>query len=187
MVTLEMVGMVVVMMDGMVVVMMDANGVDKQDYNEVVMKKDTGVDKKEEPEFAGAAADDMMMAIATEGALGALGADDDDETFGGEFLSSSGALTARAIGRAPCAFIGVVGGGRRPVLGVPEGPYLEQASPAGLSAFSAQVRKLEAAGYVVQRVAALGEIDQINERHTRLIAGEVARQHAVWFLSLIHI
>ena len=80
-----------------------------------------------------------------------------------------------------CADWRGIGAGRRPVLGVPEGPYLEQASPAGLAAFREQVRKLEAAGYVVQRVAALGEIDQINERHTRLIAGEVARQHAVWF------
>ena len=68
-----------------------------------------GADKKEEPEFAGAAADDMMMAIATEGALGALGADDDDETFGGEFLSFAGALPARAIRREPCAFLGVAG------------------------------------------------------------------------------
>ena len=70
---------------------------------------------------------------------------------------------------------------RRPVLGVPEGPYLEQMSPEGMVAFREQVRKIEAAGYVVRRVAALGEIDQINARHTRLIAGEVARQHAVWF------
>ena len=41
---------------------------------------------EEEPDFQGGAADDMMAAIAGEAALGALGDDDDDETFGGEFV-----------------------------------------------------------------------------------------------------
>ena len=66
--------------------------------------------------------------------------------------------------------------GRRPVLGVPEGPYLEQTSPEGMAAFREQAKKLEADGYVVQHVAALRKIARINERHTHLIAGEAARQ-----------
>lgn len=74
-----------------------------------------------------------------------------------------------------------VGGRARPVLGVPEGAYLQQASPEGLAAFQGQSAQLEAAGYQVRRVPALADIAVVNERHTRLIAGEVARQHADWF------
>lgn len=65
----------------------------------------------------------------------------------------------------------------KPVLGVPEGPFLEQASPEGLAAFASQIRQLQASGYMVRRVQALADIAEVNERHTRLISGEVARQH----------
>ena len=50
----------------------------------------------EEPDFAGGAADDMMAAIAGEAALGALGGDDDEETFGGPTLSVSLWLVSRS-------------------------------------------------------------------------------------------
>ena len=68
-----------------------------------------GADKKEEPEFAGAAADDMMMAIATEGALGALGADDDDETFGGEFCLLPERYRLEPSGENRAHFLGLRG------------------------------------------------------------------------------
>lgn len=68
-----------------------------------------------------------------------------------------------------------------PVLAVPVGPYLEQASREGLGAFARQVEGLEAAGYEVRRVTALAEIEAVNLRHRRLISGEVARVHAEWF------
>lgn len=68
-----------------------------------------------------------------------------------------------------------------PVLGIPEGPYLEQASTQGLTGFAAQVRLLEEKGFQVKRVAALNDIAEINRRHRSLIAGEAGRVHAVWF------
>lgn len=68
-----------------------------------------------------------------------------------------------------------------PILGVPEGHYLEQASAAGQAAFEAQLRRLTEAGYSVQRVRALGNIAEIIRRHRLLISAEVAQVHAEWF------
>ena len=69
----------------------------------------------------------------------------------------------------------------KPVLGVPEGPYLEQADAEGRAGFAAQVRRLEGGGYAIRRVPVLHDIEQVNLRHKRLITGEVAREHAGWF------
>ena len=70
---------------------------------------------------------------------------------------------------------------RMPVLGVPEGAYLEQASPEGLAAFERQVATLEQAGYTVRRVPALDDIAAITERHTWMTTAEMAAIHADWF------
>ena len=69
----------------------------------------------------------------------------------------------------------------RPRLGIPEGPYLAQATPAALAAFAAQVARLEAAGYTVRRVPLFADIEVINARHRRLIAFEFAQEHARLF------
>jgi Asp-tRNA(Asn)/Glu-tRNA(Gln) amidotransferase A subunit family amidase len=68
-----------------------------------------------------------------------------------------------------------------PVLGVPEGPYLEQASPEGLAAFEKQLMLLEKAGYTVQRVRMMEDIEAINQRHSRLVFAEMAQVHNEWF------
>ncbi|GAC1350405.1 MAG: amidase [Ktedonobacteraceae bacterium] len=68
-----------------------------------------------------------------------------------------------------------------PVLGVPDGPYLAQASPAALAAFETQLEKLAKAGYVVKRIKAMSDIEAINRRHMQLVFGEMARVHAAWF------
>lgn len=69
----------------------------------------------------------------------------------------------------------------RPTLGVPEGPYLEQASEIALDAFEEQVDRLDAAGYEIERVQAFENIDQINERHENLVAAEAALAHDEWY------
>ncbi|MFQ5594672.1 MAG: amidase, partial [Anaerolineae bacterium] len=71
--------------------------------------------------------------------------------------------------------------GRRPVLGVPDGPYLTQASPEALSAFEEQLAQLEEAGYTLRTVGMFDEIELINRRHRRMIAAEMAQVHAEWF------
>ena len=69
----------------------------------------------------------------------------------------------------------------RPVLGVPVGPYLSQASTEALAAFEEQLRALEKAGYDIRRVDALDNIEEINRVHRQMIAAEFAEEHAEWF------
>ncbi|MDP6560722.1 MAG: amidase, partial [Candidatus Binatia bacterium] len=69
----------------------------------------------------------------------------------------------------------------RPVLGVPEGPYLNQASPEGLAGFAKQLTGLEENGYQVRRLPALDSIELINLRHSMMTAAEMAHVHAEWF------
>ncbi|MDX9873167.1 MAG: amidase [Clostridia bacterium] len=68
-----------------------------------------------------------------------------------------------------------------PILGVPEGPYLEQALPETLEFFEKQLTRLKAAGYIIKRVPLFADIKEINTRHSRLIAAEVAQVHKSWF------
>ncbi len=70
-----------------------------------------------------------------------------------------------------------------PVLGVPVGPYLAQASEEGRAAFEKQVTLLEKAGYQVQYVEAMPDIDTITRRHKRIVAAEMAQAHAQWFAT----
>lgn len=68
-----------------------------------------------------------------------------------------------------------------PTIGVPDGPYLEQASDTGLKAFEGHLDRLVAAGYDVVRVDAMADIDAVNERHQRLVAADAAVAHEDWY------
>lgn len=70
---------------------------------------------------------------------------------------------------------------RQPVLGVPDGPYLAQASEEALAAFESQLALLQRCGYSIKRVAALQDIEDINRRHTRMVFAEMAQVHSAWF------
>ena len=80
-----------------------------------------------------------------------------------------------------CANWKSVGEPRLPTVGIPEGPYLAQASGEALTLFEGQVDRLQRAGWTVRRVPLLSDIGEINARHTRLISGEMARVHAELF------
>lgn len=69
----------------------------------------------------------------------------------------------------------------RPMLAIPEGPYLERASDEGRAHFVACVETLEAAGYTLRAVAALSDFDEIEARHHRLVAAEAAAVHERWY------
>lgn len=69
----------------------------------------------------------------------------------------------------------------KPVLGIPEGAYLAQASREALMAFEQHVALLEKAGYTLRRVPAMPDIEAINHRHQRLVCAEMARVHRDWF------
>jgi Asp-tRNA(Asn)/Glu-tRNA(Gln) amidotransferase A subunit family amidase len=72
------------------------------------------------------------------------------------------------------------------VLGVPDGPYLAQASAEGLTAFEQQLTLLEQAGYTVRRVEAMTDIEKINQRHIRMGYAEMAQVHTNWFAQYEH-
>jgi len=65
-----------------------------------------------------------------------------------------------------------------PVLGVPTGPFLQQAEPEALKAFEQHLSKLEAAGCRVKNVPALQAIGDLNTLHRRMVFAEFAREHA---------
>jgi Asp-tRNA(Asn)/Glu-tRNA(Gln) amidotransferase A subunit family amidase len=68
-----------------------------------------------------------------------------------------------------------------PILGVLEGPYVEQADPAGRAGVAAAADRLTDAGFEVRRLSMLKDVDAVNERHDRLIAAEMALSHAEWY------
>jgi len=69
---------------------------------------------------------------------------------------------------------------RAPVLGIPEGPYLERASEEGLAHFRDTCDWLSAR-YKIRPVPALKGIARIEEQLRRLVAAEAAQVHAEWF------
>ncbi len=70
---------------------------------------------------------------------------------------------------------------RRPVLGVPVGPYLERATAAGLALFGAACERLEAAGFALREVPAFSDFAALEARNRHLFEGEMWRSHAPWF------
>ncbi|MDP2870949.1 MAG: amidase [Bacillota bacterium] len=70
---------------------------------------------------------------------------------------------------------------RRPVLGIPDGPYMRQASAEALEALKVQLDRLGSAGFEVRRVEALRDIADINRRHRRMTSAELAAEHSEWF------
>ncbi|MFB6303157.1 MAG: amidase [Haloferacaceae archaeon] len=71
-----------------------------------------------------------------------------------------------------------------PAVGVPEGDYLDSASPEALSAFDAALDRLADAGGTVERVSVPtfeDEFEALDRRHRRLTDAELAFVHHEWF------
>ena len=71
--------------------------------------------------------------------------------------------------------------GVRPVLGIPDGPYLTHASPQGSAHFEEICGRLVRAGYTLRHVHAMDDYDEVIRRHHLIIDGEAAHVHALWF------
>ncbi|WP_458190208.1 amidase [Haladaptatus sp. NG-WS-4] len=69
----------------------------------------------------------------------------------------------------------------RPVLGVPDGAYLAQASESGVQRFEEYVDTLAGAGFEIRRHAPFDDIEAVNDRHETLVAAEAALAHNEWF------
>ncbi|WP_030245232.1 amidase [Streptomyces sp. NRRL S-350] len=76
----------------------------------------------------------------------------------------------RPVGEAPA-----------PVLGVPEGAYLERVEPAALRVFEERVERLAEAGLVVRRVGLFPDFAEVGRQLQAVNRFEAARSHADWF------
>ncbi len=90
---------------------------------------------------------------------------------------------ARGVAQMVADWRASTSGARLPVLGIPEGPYLEQASADGLAAFRSDCARLAGAGYDLREVSALDDVPAIRARHLDLLAAEAAGTHARWFAA----
>lgn len=75
----------------------------------------------------------------------------------------------------------------KPILGVPEGEYLENATPEGLDHFKETCRALADAGYTLKKVRTMGGFDETVARHNLILAAEAAQVHAQWFAEYGHL
>lgn len=75
----------------------------------------------------------------------------------------------------------------QPVLGVPQGPYLERASASGLRHFQQVCERLVEAGFALKTVPALTAFELVDARHRQLLAAEAAQVHASWFADYDHL
>ncbi|HHX86909.1 MAG TPA: amidase [Firmicutes bacterium] len=69
----------------------------------------------------------------------------------------------------------------KPVLGVPEGPYLEKAGTEARQVFEQQLDRLSGAGIDIIRLPVLEDVEALARRHNRMASAEIAAMHAPWF------
>jgi Asp-tRNA(Asn)/Glu-tRNA(Gln) amidotransferase A subunit family amidase len=75
----------------------------------------------------------------------------------------------------------------KPVLGIPEGEYLESATGEGLDHFEGTCRVLADNGYTLKKVRAMSDFDKTVARHNLILAAEAAQVHAQWFAEYGHL
>lgn len=70
---------------------------------------------------------------------------------------------------------------KKPILGIPQGPYLSAASDSALARFNAICESLAEAGYELRRVPVMDDFQEIRARHDIIMSAEAARVHKEWF------
>jgi Asp-tRNA(Asn)/Glu-tRNA(Gln) amidotransferase A subunit family amidase len=70
---------------------------------------------------------------------------------------------------------------REPTLGVPEGPYLESATDRALADFEDRLRRLEEAGYGIERVRIFENFEETDQKRAKTHKAELAMHHEEWF------
>jgi Asp-tRNA(Asn)/Glu-tRNA(Gln) amidotransferase A subunit family amidase len=101
-------------------------------------------------------------------------------------LDHVGLLAAKVedVARAASALIGdwkLETARRKPVLGIPVGPYLDRTTEEGRLRFHGVCTLLVEDGYLIKPIAALPDFEEICNRHNLIVAAEAARVHADWF------
>ena len=74
-----------------------------------------------------------------------------------------------------------------PCLGIPEGPYLEQADSTILSTFRRNIEFLKVAGIAVKQIPMFEDIDEINTLHKSIVAAEFADNHTALYQEYRHL
>lgn len=69
----------------------------------------------------------------------------------------------------------------KPILGIPEGPYLATASDSALAHFQKVCGWLAEAGYELRRIHILDNIRDVRARHDLIMAADAARVHQKWY------
>jgi len=70
---------------------------------------------------------------------------------------------------------------RKPILGIPDGPYLAAASDSALTHFQKVCDWLAEAGYELRRMHILDNIQDVRARHDVIMAADAARVHQEWY------
>jgi Asp-tRNA(Asn)/Glu-tRNA(Gln) amidotransferase A subunit family amidase len=70
---------------------------------------------------------------------------------------------------------------RKPRLGIPEGPYLQDLSQEGALHFEMICTLLEHAGYDIQYIQTMPDFAEIRSRHDVILSAEAAEVHTTWF------
>jgi Asp-tRNA(Asn)/Glu-tRNA(Gln) amidotransferase A subunit family amidase len=70
---------------------------------------------------------------------------------------------------------------KKPRLGIPEGPYLQNVSEESQAHFDRVYKQLEHAGYELQHIQVMSDFAGIRSRHDVIMSAEAAQVHADWF------
>ncbi len=70
---------------------------------------------------------------------------------------------------------------RKPILGIPDGKYLANASDYALSCFNDLCSLLAQGGYEIRRVQVMDDFDEIKSRHDAIMSFDAANVHKEWF------
>lgn len=69
----------------------------------------------------------------------------------------------------------------RPILGIPEGPYLQNASVEMINHFDKTISRLRHTGYEIMNVQIMPDFDEITDNHNTIVAAEAYLTHQNWF------
>ena len=71
----------------------------------------------------------------------------------------------------------------KPVLGIPEGPYLNKASNEMIQRFNETCILLKDSGYEIHQVEVMPDIEEIIAHHKIIVAAEAAQTHKDWYAN----
>ena len=75
----------------------------------------------------------------------------------------------------------------KPVIGIPDNAFINQAENIIQNTFNLTVDKLEKIGFTVIRTSLFNDIEEINKKHKQLAAREFADTHRDWYANYMHL